>query len=197
MLGNPASSRLGGWGGAVPALPFTGRGTWVGHNLFDRFPYRVAELKFNVKCLSKAWHWVSSQKILARICPTGPLSEFNSSDTHLTRALVFFLIWQDFTDPPCGMAIPPAARLPSDGHPQSSHSGPTCCPHPNPIHPDSKQTALGGHLHSFLPSISSSPLLGLSPRSDMHTPICLVSQSQSQECHLKTPPPHTHTHCPS
>ena len=52
------------------------------------------------------------------------------------------------------------------GHSQSSHSALTGCPHPSPTpgHPDSKQTVLGGHLDIFLPRVSSSPRLCLSPR---------------------------------
>ena len=186
MLENSTASRP--WGGGVPALRLTGQETWVGHNHLGLFP-QGCWMNLNVKCSSKAWHRVSAPKILAIIWP---VSEFNSSEAYLTRALVFFSIWWSFTHPPCGMAIP-HARLPFSprASPElslSSHRLST--PQSNP-RPPRQQTNCPwgppGHLSTQGLFFTTSLLIPKGIKCIL--PLVLFHHSQFQECHLKTPRP--------
>lgn len=67
----------------------------------------------NVKGVPRAWHRGSTQWTLAKIRPSGSVSELNWSGAYLARALGFLLNWRSLTDHPWGegLSIPPALGL--------------------------------------------------------------------------------------
>lgn len=115
----------------------------------------------------------------------GPAGEFDSLGVYQARALTVSELTTS-SWPSEGVAVPPtAASTPSDVcSAPSSHTQPKA----------TGQTVLGGHLASFLPSLSSSPPLFLSPKA-LHAVCSLflfVPHSSRRHHHH----PDTHPHVP-